>query len=49
LFLLVESRRRGTHGTRPRHFINGLKQEIKHVVQAQLPDTVDRVALLARI
>jgi hypothetical protein len=31
------------------HFINGLKEEIKHVVQAQLPDTMDRAALLARI
>jgi hypothetical protein len=31
------------------HFINGLKEEIKHVVQSQLPDTVDRAALLARI
>jgi hypothetical protein len=31
------------------HFINGLKEEIKHVVLAQLPDTVDRVASLARI
>jgi hypothetical protein len=31
------------------HFINGLKEEIKVVVQPQLPDTVDKAALLARI
>jgi hypothetical protein len=31
------------------HFINGLKEEIKVVVQPQLLDTVDRVAILARI
>jgi hypothetical protein len=31
------------------HFVNGLKEEIKVVVQPQLPDIVDKGALLARI
>jgi hypothetical protein len=30
------------------HFVNGLKDEIRGVVQAQLPDSVDRVTLLAQ-
>jgi hypothetical protein len=31
------------------HFVNGLKDEIRGVVQAQLPDLVDRASPLARI
>jgi hypothetical protein len=31
------------------HFVNGLKDEIRGVVQAQLPDSVDRASVLARI
>jgi hypothetical protein len=30
------------------HFVNGLKDEIRGVVQAQLPDSVDRATLLAQ-
>jgi hypothetical protein len=29
--------------------LNGIKEEIRPVVQTHLPDSVDRVALLARI
>jgi hypothetical protein len=31
------------------HFVNGLKDEIKGLVQSQLPTSVDRASLLARI
>jgi hypothetical protein len=31
------------------HFVSGLKEEIKSVVQTHLPDSVDRAALLAKI
>jgi hypothetical protein len=31
------------------HFLNGIKEEIRPVVQTHLPDSVDKVALLARI
>jgi hypothetical protein len=31
------------------HFVNGLKEEIKSVVQTHLLDSVDKVALLAKI
>jgi hypothetical protein len=31
------------------HYVNGLKEEIPSVVQTHLPDSVDRVALLAKI
>jgi hypothetical protein len=31
------------------HYVNGLKEEIRAVVQTQLPVLVDRVALLAKL
>jgi hypothetical protein len=31
------------------HFVNDLRDDIKHVVQTQLPDTVDKANLLAQI
>jgi hypothetical protein len=31
------------------HYVNGLRDEIKHPIQSQLPDSVDRASLLARI
>jgi hypothetical protein len=31
------------------HFVNGLKEEIRYVVQTHLPDSVDKAALLAKI
>jgi hypothetical protein len=31
------------------HFMNGLKEEIRYVVQTHLPDSVDKAALLAKI
>jgi hypothetical protein len=30
-------------------FVSGLKEEIKGAVQAQLPDSVDKASMLARI
>jgi hypothetical protein len=31
------------------HFVNGLREEIRSVVQTHLPDSVDKAALLAKI
>jgi hypothetical protein len=31
------------------HFVDGLKEDIKGGVQSQLPDTVDKASILARI
>jgi hypothetical protein len=31
------------------HFVNGLKDEIRGVEQAQLPNSVDKASLLAKI
>lgn len=31
------------------HFVKGLKEEIRGVVQSQVPDTVDSASLLARV
>jgi hypothetical protein len=31
------------------HFVNGLKDEMRGVVQAHLPNFVDRASMLARI
>jgi hypothetical protein len=31
------------------HFVNGLKDEVRGLVQAQLPDSVDRASMLAQI
>jgi hypothetical protein len=33
----------------PAHFVNGLREEIKSVVQTHLPDSIDKAALLAKI
>jgi hypothetical protein len=31
------------------HFVNGLREEIKSVVQTHLPDSVDKATLMAKI
>jgi hypothetical protein len=33
----------------PAHFVNGLREEIKSVVQTHLPDSIDKAGLLAKI